>query len=76
MVNRLADNLRKLRYKANLSQTELCRTFWRVSTFEVNQKQYASYEERRCEPNITTLKNIADFYEITIDELCFKKLKL
>ena len=70
MKNELAFNLRNLRNKYGYSQQIIS------DGFNMTRAKYSSYEEARAEPNINMLKRIADFYEITIDELCFKKLKL
>lgn len=65
----LADNLRMLRSQLMLSQSKLS------VKMEISFKQYQSYEEARCEPNINTLKAIAEFHGLTMDYLCFTKIK-
>ena len=68
--NELAFNLKQHRCLTEFSQKTTS------ELLKMTRARYASYEEGRAEPNITTLKQIADFYEITIDELCFTKLEL
>lgn len=38
----------------------------------LNMKKYAAYEEGRNEPDIRTLKVLADYYNTTIDALCYE----
>ena len=55
--------LRKLRAKTNLTQTEVAR----ISG--INLRNYNKYENNVSEPDIKTLCKLADFYHVSIDEL-------
>jgi len=55
--------LKKLREKINLTQTEVAR----ISG--INLRNYNKYENNVTEPDIETLCKLADFYHVTIDEL-------
>lgn len=55
--------LKKLREKTNLTQTEVAR----ISG--INLRNYNKYENNVTEPDIETLCKLADFYHVTIDEL-------
>lgn len=55
--------LKKLREKTKLTQTEVAR----ISG--INLRNYNKYENNMTEPDISTLCKLADFYHVTIDEL-------
>lgn len=70
----IANNLRVLRNKLGLSQSEIANA---LSEFiDMNQKKYASYEQDRTEPNIDTIKTLADFFGVTMEELCYTEQTL
>ncbi len=64
----LARNLRKLRSFKNLNQTEF------AELFELNRPTIGSYEEGRSEPKLATLQRIAQYFNLTIDDLFSKEL--
>lgn len=72
--HRLPENLKTLRLKKDILQREICARIEQKTGCRINQKQYSSYESGFCEPHIVTLKAMADYHDITMDDLCFKKL--
>lgn len=59
----LSDNLKKLRNRLGLTQDQ-------VSTdLQMNRATYAHYETGRREPDIETLKLLANYYKVTTDYL-------
>ncbi len=64
----LARNLRKLRSFKNLNQTEF------AELFELNRPTIGSYEEGRSELKLATLQRIAQYFNLTIDDLFSKEL--
>ena len=57
------ENLKKLRQQKGLSQQKL------ANYLDISQQSVYKYENDISEPDISTLKNIADFFEISIDYL-------
>ena len=55
--------LKDLRKKRGVSQIEISKAI------EIPQTSYSRYEQGVCDPNISTLIKLADFYNISIDEL-------
>lgn len=55
--------LKELRTKVGISQAELSKKIGIPTTTLFN------YELNKCEPSVDTLIKLADFYNITIDEL-------
>ena len=55
--------LKELRKKYSISQTEL------ATIAKTTQRCISSYENGTAEPGITTLKIIADYFHVSIDEL-------
>ncbi len=55
--------LKELRISKNLTQEELAKKL------SMTQKTYSNYENEKTEPNINTLIQIADFYNVTLDYL-------
>lgn len=53
----------KLRKNAGLTQKELCKML------NVSRSTYNGYELEKFEPNIETLKKLADFYNVSVDYL-------
>ena len=56
-------NLKEYRHKLKISQYEIAKFL------KIPQTTYANYESGHCEPNITMLIKLADFFNISIDEL-------
>ena len=57
------ENLRKLRESRKLSQQKL------ANHFDLAQSQIQSYETGAYEPDINTLKQIAEFFDTSVDYL-------
>lgn len=55
--------LKELRQKANKSQKEM------ANLLNMSQTGYSSYEIGRTDPDIETLKKIAQYFHVTIDYL-------
>ncbi len=60
----LGDRLRELREESDLNQEEFAK---RIS---ISRAAYANYEVGRTEPSISILKEISNFYNVSIDYLC------
>ena len=56
-------NLKQARLKANKTQIEIAKAI------NLTQNTYSNYEMGKTEPNIETLKKIADYYDVSIDYL-------
>ena len=56
--------LRDLRKQKKLNQTEI------AEFLKVSQRAYSGYELETSEPNIETLKKLADYYNVSLDYLC------
>ena len=63
MKNEFSNNLKKLRMEKGLKQSELAE---KLST---TQRKVSYWESGKIEPDITALWQLADFFEISIDEL-------
>jgi transcriptional regulator with XRE-family HTH domain len=59
----LGDNLKTLRKEKKLSQTEISKIIG------IAQTTYAGYENNKHEPDLRTLKKIADYYRVSVDYL-------
>lgn len=55
--------LKDLRKKIGVSQTDISKAT------NIAQTTYSNYESKNCEPSISNLIKLADFFNITIDEL-------
>ena len=55
--------LREWRKKRGVSQIEIAKAI------NIPQTTYSRYEQGICDPNISTLIKLADFFNISIDEL-------
>ena len=66
-MNKFSQNLRFLRESEKLKQTEL------AEKIGITQRKVSYLENGTVEPNLTDLCNIADFFEISIDELVGRK---
>ena len=63
MNNLFSNNLRKLRIEKKLKQSELAE---KLST---TQRKISYWESGKIEPDINSLWEIADFFDVSIDEL-------
>lgn len=59
----LSEQLRKLRKNVGITQKNLCKTL------SIAPTTYNAYEKDISEPNIDTLIKIADYFNISLDEL-------
>lgn len=59
----LAKNLKILREKQNLTQTQL------GAMLNISRQAYSNYERAVREPDLTTLVCFAEFYHVTLDDL-------
>ena len=57
------ENLKRLRTSCNLTQKEM------ADKLGMNQQTYANYETGRREPDFDTLKEIASYFNVSIDFL-------
>jgi transcriptional regulator with XRE-family HTH domain len=62
-MSHLAENLRWLRKNHHITQTEL------AEAVGLNRPIIGSYEEGRAEPKIEVLRNLADYFKISVDQL-------
>ena len=63
----LSERLKALREQAGLSQNAFARTFG------VAQSTVAGWESGAREPNIATIRHLADFFGVTVDYLLPKR---
>ena len=56
--------LKELRENKQLKQEDVAKAI------NVTQSSYSKYENKTIEPNIDTLKKLADFYGVSLDYLC------
>lgn len=61
--------LKELRKSKKISQTQIAKE---IGT---TQNGYSKYELEQVEPNIETLKKIADYYGVSLDYLCEHETK-
>lgn len=59
----ISHNLKKLRLEKGLTQIELSKNL------NINRATYAHYETGRREPDIETLKLLADYFNVSVDYL-------
>lgn len=57
-------NLKKIRKSANLTQLQLAKAL------NISQQNLCRYETGQNEPDIETLKKIADYFDVSLDFLC------
>jgi len=62
-MSNIANNLKYLRKKKGLTQQQF------ADEMGIKRASVGAYEENRAEPKYELLKKIADFYELTMDEL-------
>lgn len=60
----LSDRLKELREDLELNQEDVAKRI------NVGRSTYASWEVGRAEPSVSILKDIAKFYNVSIDYLC------
>lgn len=59
----LHERLKQLREEKDISQEDLSKII------NITTRSYQRYEKGEREPSLTTLKNIATFYNVTLDYL-------
>lgn len=67
-MSNIASNLKFLRRKKGLTQQQF------ADQMKIKRSSVGAYEEDRAEPKYELLKKIADFYELTMDELAYEKI--
>ncbi len=65
----LKDKLRSLREKKGLNQKEFAKKF------NMSDSRYNQYETGKRLPDYDTLKNFADFYDVSVDFLLDRNIK-
>ncbi len=68
MIN-LGNKLKELRTAENLTQTAL------AEKLNISRVNYTRYETNASRPDYETLIAIADFYDISLDELFDRKIR-
>lgn len=68
MTNKLQSNIRILRDRMGISQEKM------AEKLGINRPRYSSYEEYRCEPNISIIIKLSEVFQISIDDLIKKDL--
>ncbi len=63
MKTNLANNLRILRVRMDISQSEVARRL------HIGRARYQYYEDNKAEPPLWLLLKIAKFHRITVDQL-------
>ncbi len=63
MHNMFAENLYELRKQYNLKQNDLAKSL------NTTQRKISYWESGRIEPDIDTLIDIANFFDVSVDEL-------
>jgi transcriptional regulator with XRE-family HTH domain len=63
-------NIRKIRIVKKMSQTEF------ADLFDLKRTALGSYEEGRAEAKIDTVIKIADYFQLTLDQLLRKELTI
>ena len=67
-MSNISYNLKQLRKKKGLTQQQL------ADSLEIKRSLIGAYEEDRAEPKYDLLKKIAEFFEVTMDELVSEKI--
>lgn len=62
-MEEFSKRLKDMRKKRGISQSEI------TKVIDIPRTTYANYEIKNCDPNISTLIKLADFYNISVDEL-------
>jgi transcriptional regulator with XRE-family HTH domain len=68
MIASFVENISWLRRSRNLSQQEL------ADILEIKRTTLSAYEQGKAEPNITTLKKYAEYFEVSIDDMINKPM--
>jgi len=68
--NILGDILKHLRKNTNYSQKDI------AEKLGIAQTTYASYENNKREPNIATLINLADIYDVSLDFIAGREFNI
>ena len=68
-MSTLKENLVMLRKSCDLTQEDLAKHL------NLSRQAYSKYEQGTAEPSIGILINLADFFNISLDELVGRKLK-
>lgn len=58
------NNLKTIRKERKITQNEISKYL------NIDQTTYSGYETGKSEPNIDTLKKLAKYFNVTLDELC------
>ena len=56
--------IKELRQQLNKTQEEIAKIL------NISQSNYSKYERNEIEPDIETLKKIADYFDVSLDFLC------
>lgn len=65
--NKFAENLKSLRKERKISQTEVAKRIL------VSQQCVSQWEKGLIEPTLTMLWRLADFFDLSVDELIGRK---
>ncbi|PID87814.1 MAG: hypothetical protein CSB06_03385 [Bacteroidia bacterium] len=68
LMSYLERNIRKIRLSKQMSQTEF------AELFGLKRTTLGAYEEGRAEPKIALLIRIADYFDLSLDQLVRKKI--
>lgn len=70
----LARNIIFLRKKQGHTQTTFAEKLEKAGVY-ITRSAVSAYEEGRVEPNITTIKNLAKYFNLSIEQLVFGDLE-
>lgn len=57
-------NIKTLRKQLNKTQQDI------ANDLNISRQNYSRYESENVEPDIKTLKNLADYFNVSLDYLC------
>lgn len=60
----MLNNLKTIRKEKKITQNDISKYL------NIDQTTYSGYETGKSEPNIETLKKLAKYFNVTLDELC------
>lgn len=63
------ERFKALRKEKGLKQQELCDDFYKVSGRKLSKSSISQYEKNKRKPEINTLMDLADYFEVTVDYL-------
>lgn len=69
--HKLPQNLKRLRNSKLLYQKGLVEQIGKTIGYHIPQTSYSNYERGTCEPHISALKALADFHEVSMDDICY-----